>query len=211
VVTLVPEAVARCWGMGYVVVDEDLEEVLAMLDHREKGGYARVDVPLVIDGGAGVETAIVYVATPENPNYLGAAALEEIAAQVRRSHGPSGANVEYVLRLAEALAGMGAEDAHVESWPCCGDPSWRRRPEPGLGRGVPGGDPLTVPRPSRWTRQGSAHCRRAGADGVGRRVDGGRGGVIQAALGAGPLSFLSEVPASARLVDAARAGRDEGS
>jgi cation transport regulator ChaC len=32
---------------------------------------------------------------------------------VLRSHGPSGPNREYVLRLAEALRGIGADDSHV--------------------------------------------------------------------------------------------------
>jgi cation transport regulator ChaC len=55
------------------------------------------------------------VATPENPNYLGPASLEAIAAQVRASTGPSGPNVEYVLELARALRVMGATDEHVEA------------------------------------------------------------------------------------------------
>ena len=41
--------------------------------------------------------------------------LEEIAAQVRASHGPSGSNVDYVLRLAEALREHQASDEHVEA------------------------------------------------------------------------------------------------
>ena len=83
--------------------------MLASLDHREKGGYARLDVPLHVPDMA-VRTAIVYVATPENPNYLGPAPLSEIAGQVLASRGPSGSNLEYVLRLSEALSTMGAED-----------------------------------------------------------------------------------------------------
>lgn len=116
VVTLVPEDGARCWGMAYAVAQADQAGVLASLDHREKGGYARHDVPLALgerEHAPAAQTAIVYVATAGNPNYLGPAALPEIAAQVRTSHGPSGSNLEYVLRLAEALAAMGAEDDHV--------------------------------------------------------------------------------------------------
>ncbi|MGK3963188.1 gamma-glutamylcyclotransferase [Sorangium sp. So ce118] len=118
VVTLVPEPGARCWGMAYRVADAELDEVLRALDHREKGGYARHDVPFHVAGevaraeGA-ARTAIVYMATPDNPDYLGAAPLAAIAAQVLASHGPSGSNVEYVLRLAEALAAMEADDEHV--------------------------------------------------------------------------------------------------
>ncbi|WP_437311541.1 gamma-glutamylcyclotransferase [Sorangium sp. So ce388] len=114
VVTLVPEPGARCWGMAYRVADAELDEVLRALDHREKGGYARHDVPLHVAGAEGeARTAIVYMATPDNPDYLGAAPLAAIAAQVLASHGPSGSNVEYVLRLAEALAAMDADDEHV--------------------------------------------------------------------------------------------------
>ncbi|WP_437516917.1 gamma-glutamylcyclotransferase [Sorangium sp. So ce1099] len=118
VVTLIPEPGARCWGMAYRVADAELDEVLRALDHREKGGYARHDVPLHVTGElARVEgaarTGIVYMATPDNPDYLGAAPLAAIAAQVLASHGPSGSNVEYVLRLAEALAAMDADDEHV--------------------------------------------------------------------------------------------------
>ncbi|WP_437760286.1 gamma-glutamylcyclotransferase [Sorangium sp. So ce1389] len=118
VVTLTPEPGARCWGMAYRVADAELDEVLRALDHREKGGYARHDVPFHVAGevaraeGA-VRTAIVYMATPDNPDYLGAAPLAAIAAQVLASRGPSGSNVEYVLRLAEALAAMDADDEHV--------------------------------------------------------------------------------------------------
>ncbi|AUX43060.1 uncharacterized protein SOCE26_045000 [Sorangium cellulosum] len=116
VVTLIPEPGARCWGMAYRIAPADLDEVLRALDHREQGGYARHDVPLYLaDGRAegAAWTATVYLATPGNSDYLGEAPLAEIAAQVLASRGPSGSNVEYVLRLAEALEAMSADDEHV--------------------------------------------------------------------------------------------------
>jgi glutathione-specific gamma-glutamylcyclotransferase len=116
VVTLVPEPDAVCWGMAYRVEPTRLPEVLDALDVREQGGYARHEVALELldpgDGAAPVR-GLMYVAGPGNPNYLGPAPLDAIAAQVRRSTGPSGANLEYVLRLAAALREMGADDAHV--------------------------------------------------------------------------------------------------
>lgn len=116
VVTLAPEAGARCWGMVYRVSPEDAEQVLAGLDHREKGGYARREVDVHLPERARSQAGVlVYLATPENPNYLGHASLDDIARQVRGARGPSGHNVEYVLRLAEALREMGAEDEHVFS------------------------------------------------------------------------------------------------
>jgi glutathione-specific gamma-glutamylcyclotransferase len=120
VVTLVAEPEARCFGVAYRVGAADLDEVLAALDHREQGGYARHDVPLYLAAGGAEgaasraqETAIMYVATADNPSYLGPAPLREMARQVLASRGPSGTNPEYVLRLAETLAEMGADDPHV--------------------------------------------------------------------------------------------------
>jgi cation transport regulator ChaC len=53
------------------------------------------------------------VATERNQNYLGPAPLDAIARQVREARGPSGANLEYVLRLADSLREMDASDPHV--------------------------------------------------------------------------------------------------
>ena len=113
VVTLVPEAGARCWGMAYLVEPDRAADVLGALDHREKGGYARHRQTVFRPDGTALDEALLYVATPDNPNYLGAAVIEDLVRQVRASHGPSGPNVEYVLELARALRAMGADDPHV--------------------------------------------------------------------------------------------------
>lgn len=112
VVTLEPDARARCFGVGYRVDDEAATRTLEDLDHRERGGYVRQRLPLYFAEG-GVAHGLVYIATPENPNYLGPAPLEAIAAQVACARGPSGPNAEYVLRLAGALRELSAEDDHV--------------------------------------------------------------------------------------------------
>lgn len=114
VVTLIEQAGASCHGRAYRVAAADRDAVMAKLDYREKGGYSLLDVPLGFSGdGAASENGLVYIATPDNPNYLGPASMAAIAAQVRRAHGPSGPNVEYVLELAAALRAMGADDPHV--------------------------------------------------------------------------------------------------
>lgn len=114
VVTLVPEPEGACWGMAYRLDPAQSDDVLAALDWRERGGYQRHVVSLHFERDAArAEPGIMYVATPANPNYLGPADLAEIALQVRTAHGPSGANPEYVLRLAEALRAMAVEDVHV--------------------------------------------------------------------------------------------------
>lgn len=113
VVTLVRDEGTRCWGVAYRIEPPRIAEVLGALDHREKGGYARHRQTVFRLDGTRLDEALVYVATPDNPEYLGEASMEELVRQVRRSHGPSGANVEYVRELARALRAMGAEDPHV--------------------------------------------------------------------------------------------------
>lgn len=115
VATLLPAAeLERCWGTVYRVEPGHESAVLAGLDVREQGGYQRHRVEVCHAQGS-VADVLVYLATPHNPDWLGEAPLESIAEQVRRSVGPSGPNIEYVLRLAEALAAMGASDPHVEA------------------------------------------------------------------------------------------------
>jgi len=133
VVTLLPDAheslrqgphakrtSAPCWGTAYELPIDDPEGVLARLDHRERGGYDRVEVEIWLgEGGAGAPSlagpirGLVYIAGPDNANYLGPAPIEAIACQVASARGPSGENPEYVFELARSLRSMGAEDEHV--------------------------------------------------------------------------------------------------
>jgi len=113
VVTLVPRARAICWGMAYRIAASDSGEVMAHLDYREKGGYSVERVGLEFAFSDGAAEGLVYIATPDNPNFLGPAPPALIARQVCASTGPSGPNDEYVLRLAEALREIGARDDHV--------------------------------------------------------------------------------------------------
>ncbi|MBT8492338.1 MAG: gamma-glutamylcyclotransferase [Deltaproteobacteria bacterium] len=114
VATLIEQVGASCHGMAYQVEHERRERVLARLDHREQGGYQRVDTALHLHDGRQVE-GLVYIATADNPNYVGPAPLEEIASIARTRVGPSGPNSEYVLRLHQALVDIGATDEHVEA------------------------------------------------------------------------------------------------
>lgn len=114
VVTLLPAPGRRCAGVVYRVADADADAVLELLDVREQGGYdRRIAEAWRGDDRRSSVPALLYMATPKNPNYLGPAPLEVIAAEVVRAAGPSGDNVEYVLRLAEALRSQGADDPHV--------------------------------------------------------------------------------------------------
>jgi len=109
VVTLVPDSAASLRGMAYRVDHAVFEH----LDHREKNGYARhrLDIEL-LESGRSVE-GLLYVATEENPAFLGPDDPVVMAEHILASSGPSGANRDYLLKLAEALRGLGEDDPHV--------------------------------------------------------------------------------------------------
>lgn len=114
VVTLVDAPGEHCWGHAYRLDPREEKEILAGLDHREKGGYERLELPVYFDRQHSVP-GITYHASTSNPNYLGEAGIREIALQVISANGPSGPNAEYVLHLQESLSAMQASDRHVNA------------------------------------------------------------------------------------------------
>ena len=111
VVTLLPDPTNTCVGVAYLVDAETKASVFEHLDHREKNGYQRHDVELVLPSGP--SQGLVYLATQDNFAFLGPAPLPELAAQIAVSVGPSGTNREYLFELATALREIEADDAHV--------------------------------------------------------------------------------------------------
>jgi cation transport regulator ChaC len=115
VLTLAEDDAAICWGVAYRLDPALRDATLRQLDLREQGGYERRLVEFHCCDGerAGAWPALVYVAAPDNPDYLGPAELEEIARQVKRAVGPSGTNLQYVLELHAVLRTLGIDDPHV--------------------------------------------------------------------------------------------------
>lgn len=114
VVTLVAEPAALCWGLAYALPLAGRDSVLAALDQREQNGYARHVVDLEFADG-GRAQALTYIAPPDNPSFIGPAALDDMAVQIARAVGPSGTNLEYVLALADSLTGLGVHDDEVHA------------------------------------------------------------------------------------------------
>ena len=108
------------WGAVFKLAGtpEEQHKTLAWLEWREKQYdlRQRVDVydPSFSSSEPVVRGALCYIATScsiANPNYLGPASLDVIAAQIAVSKGPSGHNYEYLFKLADALrASPGAVD-----------------------------------------------------------------------------------------------------
>lgn len=106
--------------MAYEVTDSQIEGCLQYLNTRENelGGYVSEMVEFnPREKGQRTLLALVYIATPDNPIYLGPASDKEIAAQIAICRGNTGHNIEYLLRLAEfmRLYCPDVEDEHLFS------------------------------------------------------------------------------------------------
>lgn len=109
------------WGIAYEVNGAQIQSSLEYLNVRESvlGGYITKLVKFYPqdEGEEGAVLALVYIATPQNPSYLGPASEEDIAAQIVVSTGRAGHNIEYLLRLADFMHNYcpEAEDKHLFS------------------------------------------------------------------------------------------------
>ena len=115
VVTILPHPEQVVWGLAFRVPPGKEEEVLELLDVREKGGYDRVELSAFhpVHHHVLLPSVICYIANETNEEYLGEATEEHIAMQILSCRGPSGPNREYLFLLAEALRSIGAKDNHV--------------------------------------------------------------------------------------------------
>lgn len=120
VVTLIEDDDANTWGVAFEVTGSQVEESLKYLNVRETvcGGYATKMVDFFPKGeGQSPVQALVYIATCDNPLYLGPASAEEIGTQIALCRGKTGFNLEYLLRLAEFMRTRcpNVEDHHLFS------------------------------------------------------------------------------------------------
>uniref|UniRef100_A0A3Q3W0L9 Gamma-glutamylcyclotransferase n=1 Tax=Mola mola TaxID=94237 RepID=A0A3Q3W0L9_MOLML len=127
VVTLVEDSEVCTWGVAYEVTDSQIEGSLQYLHTREVilGGYIMETVEFFPkEESQEPLLALVYIATSDNPIYLGPAADKEIAHQIVACRGKSGHNIEYLVRLAEfmRLHCPEVEDEHLFSIEATGAP-----------------------------------------------------------------------------------------
>jgi len=107
VVTLIESPGTWCAGRAFLVGSEVFEH----LDHREKNGYAHLDVEIYFEDQR--IAGVTYHAPPGNPAFLGDAPLADVVVQIARCSGESGRNLDYVMDLARSLRELGVHDAHV--------------------------------------------------------------------------------------------------
>lgn len=123
VATLVEDNDGITWGCSYRLSGRT---ALTYLKHREcsLGGYImqytkfypRVAADHMELSGEAFPV-LLYIATEKNCLWMGASPLTTIAKEIVESEGPSGHNVEYLIRLAnfmrDELKGVNVEDDHL--------------------------------------------------------------------------------------------------
>ena len=65
------------------------------------GGYDLISTSFQSRDSSKSRTVLVYVATERSRHYLGDCDLDTMSSQIIEARGPSGSNIEYVLKLAE--------------------------------------------------------------------------------------------------------------
>jgi len=122
-----------CFGLVWLVPDNQIKDVIAYLDHREKGGYSRhyIHVKLQQDTphypANSTIDAVVYTGLEDNPNFF----LPTLAPAVPNhefsdlqcrsvvvdiitaAKGLSGTNIEYLLKLQRYLEERNMADTYI--------------------------------------------------------------------------------------------------
>jgi len=102
--------------VAYKIQASKAGEVQEYLDIREINGYTIHYTPFwPADGSAATIRTMVYIGTPENPQFLGPQDPQVLAERIHRSVGPAGPNKEYLWALEMALEELdpSSGDEHV--------------------------------------------------------------------------------------------------
>ncbi|XP_063707479.1 putative glutathione-specific gamma-glutamylcyclotransferase 2 [Culicoides brevitarsis] len=114
VATLIEEKEGITWGCAYKITGS---LALEYLKQREctLGGYVTEMTKFYPRNNGDAFPALLYIATPVNEHWIGELPEQKLAEMIVDSRGPSGHNVEYLIRLVifmrEELPGM--EDEHL--------------------------------------------------------------------------------------------------
>ena len=103
----------KCAGVAWRIPAHGREALLAGLDEREKDGYGRRTVEVLLERRDA--RARRHVDRVRGQSVLGRRGLpdDELAALIATRRGPSGTNADYLFALADALRELGIADDHV--------------------------------------------------------------------------------------------------
>lgn len=106
------------WGVVYRIKSSEVESVKEYLDIREINGYSVHQVEVhQSEPTLPTITAIVYIGTPSNPQFVGSPPpnATDLARRIYYCRGPSGENREYLYQLHKSLIELcpDIKDNHV--------------------------------------------------------------------------------------------------
>ena len=84
-------------GKLFEIEPSDHDRVFERLDVREQNGYSLI--PITVEVGEAAFEAVTYIAEPGNPWDLGEPSMDQLVQTVLGAVGPSGSNMDYVLKL----------------------------------------------------------------------------------------------------------------
>jgi len=105
-----------CRGMAFRVTPGAEDDTVAYLREREQVSEVYVEAyrPVrLADGSGGTVRALTYLADTTHSQYAGKLDLDAQARIVRACHGPSGANIDYVLNTVSHLEEFGLRDSRL--------------------------------------------------------------------------------------------------
>lgn len=114
----------KVWGVAYELPEERVDEIKKRLDEREKRYQTALDIPFhpkrQSNNGSNESMVLVtcYVAPLFGPLFLGEAEYAAMAEQIKSARGPSGDNLDYLVKLGEFMrdeVGDPEQDMHLET------------------------------------------------------------------------------------------------
>ncbi|XP_043686269.1 putative glutathione-specific gamma-glutamylcyclotransferase 2 isoform X2 [Vespula pensylvanica] len=109
VVTLLPSENPNdeVWGLAYKISIENVNNVVAHLDFREKDSIVDINNAMMIPVKEKDPFYLtIYIGSKDNPNYAGVEDIETIAKYIFTAHGSSGSNKEYLYKLASVVRAL---------------------------------------------------------------------------------------------------------
>jgi glutathione-specific gamma-glutamylcyclotransferase len=111
VATLISSAQHCTVGVVYEL-PQPATGILEELDHRERAGYERISMQVMLEDGTRA-CAVTWIAAPGNAYDAGELELGALIPLIASAQGPSGRNDEYVYRLEAALLELEGGDELV--------------------------------------------------------------------------------------------------